>query len=165
MYPARVLIRVAAELETFAGRHGCWEWRGARSGAGRAILSYFHQKAQHWAAVHVAAYLLRVGPIPEGQEPVSACGNAACVNPVHLGLAPAPVEHRAVLEPARAAPTAALPELSAAVRSRTRLDPAAVAAILASSEPASVLAARYGVCPSTIGDIRASRTWRHIPRA
>jgi hypothetical protein len=62
---------------------GCWYWTGATDGrygdynAGRSGKN-LHIKA------HRMAYLLLVGPIPEGHQLDHLCRNYLCVNPSHL---------------------------------------------------------------------------------
>ena len=54
---------------------GCWTWLGKiAKGYGRYGRT----------GAHRVAYLLRVGPIPEGLEIDHLCRNTACVRPDHL---------------------------------------------------------------------------------
>lgn len=67
---------------------GCWLWVGALnpiSGYGNFWLG-----PKQPTNAHKAAYLLLVGPVPEGLEIDHKCRNRACVNPDHLE----PVTHR-----------------------------------------------------------------------
>lgn len=59
---------------------GCWEWFGCKNqrGYGGFVLD----RAR--VAAHRAAYLLLVGPIPDGLEIDHLCRNHGCVNPAHL---------------------------------------------------------------------------------
>jgi hypothetical protein len=59
---------------------GCWLWQGSKNkqGYGQMWLAGRHMGA------HRAAYILFVGPIPEGLFIDHLCGVPACVNPRHL---------------------------------------------------------------------------------
>lgn len=58
---------------------GCWEWTGSIS-HGYGCFRY-HNRAQR---AHRVAYMLLVGPIPEGLALDHLCCNRKCVNPEHL---------------------------------------------------------------------------------
>lgn len=71
-------------LSSFTDRRGdeeCWPWLGAldRDGYGKGIRIDGYQ---HLA--HRAAYMLLVGPIPDGLTIDHLCRNRACVNPGHM---------------------------------------------------------------------------------
>lgn len=66
-------------------RDGCWHWTASRS----AQYGYIWWEGRGWRA-HKLAYLILVGPIPEGLELDHLCTNPLCVNPDHLE----PVTHR-----------------------------------------------------------------------
>lgn len=59
---------------------GCFIWRGATGARGVGMIS-FQGKTQ---TVHVLAYKLWVGPLPEGHRVQRTCENQACWNPEHL---------------------------------------------------------------------------------
>lgn len=65
---------------------GCWLWtdKPDRHGYGEFWMNGRNHRA------HNAAYVLLVGPIPDGLEPDHLCRVTLCVNPDHLE----PVTHR-----------------------------------------------------------------------
>lgn len=58
----------------------CWLWRGPRSKTGYG--SFWGDDGPQ--RVHVFAYELLVGPVPDGLELDHTCRNRQCVNPAHL---------------------------------------------------------------------------------
>lgn len=64
----------------------CWLWTGCLSAKGYARTSV---NRKHLPAYRVA-YVLLVGPVPQGLELDHLCRNRRCVNPSHLE----PVTHR-----------------------------------------------------------------------
>ena len=71
----RFLQRVALDVST-----GCWNWRGPLY---RGYGS-FYASGMPTHRAHRVAYLLFVGPIPDGLTLDHLCRNRACVNPSHL---------------------------------------------------------------------------------
>jgi hypothetical protein len=65
---------------------GCWEWTGAKTGAGYGKILTFRSIQ----VAHRVLYELLVGPVPDGMELDHLCQNKSCVNPGHLE----PVTHR-----------------------------------------------------------------------
>ncbi len=66
---------------------GCMTWMSGRSGGG--YPQFFvgrHPKTtkKFFAKAHRVAWLLLVGPIPDGMELDHTCGNRACVRPSHM---------------------------------------------------------------------------------
>jgi hypothetical protein len=61
---------------------GCWEWQGARNGAGYGVVS--RDGRDHGA--HRVAWELTHGPIPDGLFALHHCDNPPCVRPEHLYL-------------------------------------------------------------------------------
>lgn len=58
---------------------GCWLWLGSlRKGYGRVTFQWITY------VVHVLAYTLAVGPVPEGKQLDHLCRIRHCFNPAHL---------------------------------------------------------------------------------
>lgn len=60
---------------------GCWIWMAAKNSQGYGAFRIVHEKL---ISAHHAAYLLFVGPIPDGQVIRHRCDIKLCVNPEHL---------------------------------------------------------------------------------
>jgi hypothetical protein len=63
----------------------CWEWRAAHVGKPQGYGYFWMDGGMHLA--HRVAYVLSVGPVPEGMELDHICRNRACVRPAHLRVA------------------------------------------------------------------------------
>lgn len=87
--------RLLSKLDMSGGFDSCWLFTGARTGWG---YGNFYMGHRYYGA-HKAAYLLFVGPVPEGMEVDHLCHvrtdcaggiecpHRACANPSHLALA------------------------------------------------------------------------------
>lgn len=60
--------------------YGCWEWNGYVDPKGYGRMGVYRRVEQ----AHRMAYVLFVGPIPEGLEIDHLCRNRRCVLPEHL---------------------------------------------------------------------------------
>ena len=65
--------------------NGCWEWTASKNRDG---YGKFSMGGGGWVGAHRAAYLLLVGPIPDGMELDHLCRSRSCVNPDHLEPVP-----------------------------------------------------------------------------
>lgn len=145
--PAEMLGRVdrsgeCHHLLTKAGRHYKTRPR-VPTGAGRQV------RAAVWLVEQ------RDGPIPAGMVVRHTCDDGLCVNPDHLVLGTQADNMRDMVERDRSA--------RGTRNGHARLDEEQVRAIRADGRGPAVLGRLYGVSASTICDIRARRTWRHIP--
>ena len=61
---------------------GCWNWNRCKDGCGYGLTTLNHR---HMRA-HIAYYIRRFGPVPNGYELHHVCVNPGCVNPDHLQL-------------------------------------------------------------------------------
>ena len=61
------------------GESDCWPW-----GAYRNRDGYGYYFANRFMAAHRIAYMLTVGPIPDGLQIDHLCRNRACCNPAHM---------------------------------------------------------------------------------
>ncbi len=59
---------------------GCWIWNGSKQPFGHGQLSY----QGRILLAHRAAYMVWVGPIPDGLVVMHTCDVPPCINPEHL---------------------------------------------------------------------------------
>lgn len=62
------------------GEDECWEWQGSRKGRGYGNLTVNYVRM----GAHQRAYILAIGPIPEGLFVCHTCDHPPCCNPRHL---------------------------------------------------------------------------------
>lgn len=75
---ARLWAKIAV-----AGPDECWLWQAATTPNGYGVIGRGSQVEGNVLA-HVAVYLERVGPIPEGYQVDHQCRVTRCCNPAHL---------------------------------------------------------------------------------
>jgi hypothetical protein len=135
--------------------NGCREWQGCRSELGYGQVK---RDRVRWPT-HRLAYVLAVGPIPDGFYVLHRCDNRACCEPTHLFLG-TQMDNIADMV-AKGRQGGALGERNA----NSKLTPDAVRAIRAAyaggNVPQRVLAERYGVSRGLIGHVVRGRIWAH----
>lgn len=63
---------------------GCWEWIGAKHGAGDCDYGQLRVNGHNVSALKVSYQIAHGKPVPEGLELDHLCRNHLCVNPAHL---------------------------------------------------------------------------------
>lgn len=129
---------------------GCWLWGGCDHGRGYG--RFYFDGVNHKA--HRAAYLLLVGPVPQGRHVLHTCDVKSCVNPQHLYVG----THQDNMRDAVVRGRIARDERAA----RTKLAPADVRAIRADTRTCRLIAADYGVRENTVSRIRAGTRRAHV---
>ncbi len=142
-----VLERFVTKFER-RGANDCWPWTGAKNNNGRGVFSWTERVASR------AAYVLFVGPIPDGQVVRHTCDNGACVNPAHLLLGSQRDNMQDAIDRHRFVRGEASPN--------AKLDEDRVRSILTSTDSIEVLADRYSVSPEMIGMIQRGLRWKHV---
>lgn len=94
--PLHPLTRLMQKVDV--QESGCWLWTGSTGGNGR----YGMMSVDSYRMAHVVAYVLFVGPVPEGKELDHLCRVTLCVNPDHLE----PVTHFENVIPRSVSPAA-----------------------------------------------------------
>ena len=80
-YPKRTILERFWRMVTPEPNSGCWLWLGAGSEDG---YGHFHMQDLNLVMAHRAAWMLLVGPIPDGLQLDHLCRVRCCVNPAHL---------------------------------------------------------------------------------
>ena len=136
------------------GEDECWPWLGYTEAKGYGTVRFDGriQKA------HRVAYMLKVGPIPEGMFLLHSCDNPACCNKNHLSVGTKGDNNRDRTAKGRSAKgeghaCAALTDEKVReirkLRTTTGLSYAKIAKL-------------YGVHEATVGHLCTMRTWRHV---
>jgi hypothetical protein len=152
-----------SEQERFAEKYspapnGCWEWKSARPGLCRANVFHFRGRP---TTAYRAAYIMFVGPIPEGMIVRHRCDNGMCVNPAHLLLGTHADNCADMDSRGRRADRKGVKCPSAVL---TEDDVRRVRAEMIGAPRGTLarLARELGVKHSTLQDIIRGNTWRHL---
>lgn len=135
----------------------CWEWLGAKDGAGYGDFKYWGRQTK---ATRVMWHYMR-GFIPNdgsyhGYCVLHKCDNPGCVNPDHLFLGTHAENMRDRDNKGRQA--------KGSEAGRTKLTEADVARIrdLRGKETTRVTAERFGISHAYVSAIRHGRAWAHL---
>lgn len=82
--PARPLAERFWEKADRWEPDGCWPWLASLGSGGYGQFTPGTKRGSRPYVAHRIAYMLAVGPIPEGMFLDHICRNRACVNPAHL---------------------------------------------------------------------------------
>lgn len=124
---------------------GCWLWLGGVSSRGGYAYVYINGESFR---AHRIQWERFNGPIPKGMLICHHCDTPSCINPDHLFLGTHTDNMRDAVRKGRI-PKAKITEKQ-------------VIEILSMNDTYRNIAVRYGVAESTIGDIKTSRTWKHL---
>lgn len=139
--------------------NGCWEFSGSRNYRGYGQI---RDSSGRQTGAHRVAYDLCTGDIPKGMLVLHKCDNPPCINPEHLFLGTNQDNMDDMANKGRRI------NYKGEELPQAKLTAEAVIEILkeiaANRVENNTLADRYNVSPQTICDIKAGRTWKHVPR-
>lgn len=150
------LIRFEAKVERRSSS-GCWPWLGTRDA--RNYGKFRIQKRASMVGAHRAAWMLWVGPIPDGLAVLHRCDNPPCCNPAHLFLGTILDNNADRHKKGRSGAPRGI------AHGKSKLTPADVLAIreqLAAGVEQEVIGRHYGVTQANISAIKYRRTWAHL---
>jgi hypothetical protein len=135
----------------------CWFWTGAVS-TKKSGFQYGNFKfGPRYMGTHRAAYLLFIGPIPNGLCVLHRCDNTICVNPDHFFLGTKTDNNTDKVAKNRHPKG----ESHGAAKLHTS-DVRRIREACSRGIPHRLLAIEFNVCRQTIGDIFNRRRWAHI---
>lgn len=138
-----------------AGSSGeCWPWIGSRRPTGYGKIK---AAGRFWQSTHVAL-ILDGRPQPEAPNnfALHSCNTPPCCNPAHLHWG----SHQTNMDEMKSQSRGSM----GSRHGMAKLTEADVLTIRASTEHYLDAAARFGVTPSMIHNIRAGRSWKHVPQ-
>ena len=136
----------------------CWLWTGARDGRklgqsyGRMLVGKSLMNTNR------LAYIVHVGPIPDGKQVLHTCDNPLCVNPDHLWLGTHDDNMRDKAEKHRAPPS----KLRGSECGGAKLSEQDIPVIRSDHRSLKTIAKDYGVCFQLISQVKNRRIWKHI---
>jgi hypothetical protein len=134
---------------------GCWLWMGkvCTNGYGE-----FWPKPDVAEQAHRTAWILYVGPIPEGMNVLHKCDTRSCVNPLHLFLGTQKDNMQDCVKKGRfrGGPNANTDHRP------SPLTESQVLAIRADTRPKRLIAREYGIDPKTVRNIKDQVHFRHL---
>jgi hypothetical protein len=139
----------------------CWEWQAGVKSSGYGEF----RLRERTVSAHRMAYLLAVGPIPEGSCVLHECDNRTCVNPRHLHLGSCADNSSEAVARGRQAHNQVLGEKHGQAK-LTKADVIAIRKIYAAGGGSyRQLGARFGVDRSNIGIIIKRKGWKWVEEA
>ena len=136
-------------------KSGCWVWQLLRYPKGYGRSNEARNVGVEEAA-HRLAYIVFIGPIPDGQQARHQCHNAACCNPAHL-LPGTHLDNRN--DNRRDGLHVGSEKLTAAQVAEIRR------LLKLGTYTQGQIGALFGVTHSTIGYIKRGNTWVHVEPA
>lgn len=149
---SRVWARVVPRLSGYPSPDACWLYSGTPSQVYPLVSAAGRQ-----LKVHRLAYLVHVGPIPDGLFVCHRCDVPRCCNPAHLFVGTLRDNVADMVSKRRQA----FGERAAAAV----LSADDVLHIRSSSESARALAGRFGVCVAAVEHAKRGHTWPHLSGA
>lgn len=135
------------------GPDDCWSWTGTTTGDGYGEIK--DRKVRYLA--HRLAWMLTMGPIPDGAALLHSCDRRSCCNPRHLAPG-SPAENSADM--VRKGRSARGERVHGA--RLTEVDVVAIRTSRARGASFHSLARRYGVARTTIKRLTNRVTWAHV---
>lgn len=151
--PRPIADRLHERTDRSGGPDSCWPWTGTRlrSGYGTIGIGSLTDGSRRNELTHRVAWMVAVGPIPEGGVICHRCDNPPCVNPAHLFLGTHTDNHRDMEAKGRAN--------YSGVRKRTTEEVSTIRTRAAAGERISDIARSMGIPAYSVGRIVRGRTY------
>lgn len=132
---------------------GCLLWCRALNERGYGVIGYGGK--QHQGYAHRAAYMVHIGPIPDGLQVCHKCDVRSCINPQHFFLGTAAEN----LADCHAKGRASVGQK----HGMAKLGPEQVRAIRRDTRPLKVVANEYSISQAAVSVIRNRIRWASLP--